>query len=186
MRRPDFSETTSLAGSLLLAHPSLRDPNFHHSVVLLSAHDDDGAMGVVLNRPVGKTLGQVSEAFADGPLAAVPLYKGGPVQPDQVILCGWRFTGDDNTFRLHFGLLPDRAAELAAEEGMHLRAFLGYSGWSGGQLENELRLETWVVSPIPSNLMSFSQDDGLWRGILGELNHEWKLLADEPEDPSQN
>ena len=186
MRRQDFTPTTSLAGSLLLAHPRLRDPNFHRSVVLLSAHDDDGAMGVVLNRPLGKSLGDLSDVFANGPLAQVPIYRGGPVQPEQVILCGWRFTGDDNTFRLHFGLLPERAEALMIEEGLHLRAFLGYSGWSGGQLENELRMDTWVVSPIPANLMNFSQDEALWRGILGELNHQWKLLADDPEDPSVN
>lgn len=186
MRRMEMTTTTSLAGSLLLAHPGLRDPNFRHSVILLSAHDGDGAMGVVLNRPLGQTLGGLSELFADGPLSDVPVYAGGPVQAKQVVICGWRFTGLDNTFRLHFGLLPDKAAALRADEGMHLRAFLGYSGWSAGQLENELRQDTWVVSPIPSNLMDFSQDDGLWRGILGELNHEWKLLADEPEDPSAN
>lgn len=186
MRRPETSATTSLAGSLLLAHPRLRDPNFRRSVILLSAHDEDGAMGVVLNRPLGQTLGQLSELFAAGPLANVPVYTGGPVQTKQVIICGWRFSGDDNTFRLHFGLLPDRAEALLAEEGTHLRAFLGHSGWSGGQLESELRTDTWVVSPIPSNFMTFSQDDGLWRGILRELNHEWKVLADEPDDPTVN
>jgi putative transcriptional regulator len=186
MRRIETSSTTSLAGSLLLAHPSLRDPNFRRSVVLLSAHDDGGAMGVVLNRPLNQTLGELGDVFANGPLAKVPLYSGGPVQPKQVIICGWRFTGLDNTFRLHFGVLPEKAEALLAEEGTHLRAFLGYSGWTGGQLENELMHDTWVVSPIPANLMAFSQDDALWRGILGELNHQWKVLADEPDDPSVN
>ncbi len=186
MRRTDPTAGTSLAGSLLLAHPSLRDPNFRRSVVLLSAHDEDGAMGVVINRPIGKTLAELGDLFTDGPLAKVPVYAGGPVQAEQVILCGWRFTGLDNTFRLHFGLMPEKAEALLAEEGTHLRAFLGYSGWSGGQLENELRQDTWVVSAIPANFMSFSQDDGLWRGLLGGLNHQWKLLADEPDDPSVN
>jgi putative transcriptional regulator len=186
MRRSEPSPPISLAGSLLLAHPRLRDPNFRRSVVLLSAHDEEGAMGVVLNRPLGQTLGELSDLFADGPLAKVPLFAGGPVQPKQVVICGWRFTGLDNSFRLHFGLLPDKAAALQAEEGLQVCAFLGYSGWSAGQLENELRQDTWVVSAIPANFMTMSQDDALWRGILGELNHEWKLLAEEPEDPSVN
>lgn len=186
MRRMEISVPTRLAGSLLLAHPALRDPNFRRAVILLSAHDEDGAMGVVLNRPLGRSLGELSPLFAEGPLARVPLYAGGPVQSKQVVICGWRFHGLDNAFRLHFGLPPERAAELQAEDGLHLRAFLGYSGWSGGQLETELRRDTWVVSPIPANLMTFTQDDGLWRGILRELNHEWKVLADEPDDPSAN
>jgi putative transcriptional regulator len=186
MRRSVPSTSTSLAGSLLLAHPSLRDPNFRRSVILLSSHDDDGAMGVVINRPLGQKLGELGDIFATGPLATVPLFAGGPVQPKQVLLCGWQFTGLDNTFRLHFGLLPEQAEALQAEEGVQLRAFLGYSGWSGGQLENELRQDTWVVSAIPANFMTFTQDDSLWRGLLGGLNHQWKVLADEPEDPSLN
>jgi putative transcriptional regulator len=186
MRRRSTSQTGTLAGSLLLAHPALRDPNFKRAVVLLSAHDGEGAMGVVLNRPLEKTLGDLGETFALGPLAGVPVFSGGPVQTEQLILCAWRVHPDGDGFRLFFGIEPDKAIELQAEEGMHLRAFLGYSGWSGGQLEGELKQNTWVVSPIPSNLMEFGHDEGLWRGILTDLNHEWKLLADEPEDPSVN
>ena len=125
MRRSDLPATTSLAGSILLAHPTLRDPNFRRSVVLLSAHDEEGAMGVVVNRPLQQTLADLDEAFGTSGLAKVPVYAGGPVQAKQVILCGWRFTGLDNTFRLHFGLMPERAEELMREEGLQLRAFLG-------------------------------------------------------------
>ena len=64
--------TLNLAGSLLLAHPAMRDPNFHRAVVLLSSHGDDGAMGVVLNRPLGKHLGDLNAQFAASPLAGVP------------------------------------------------------------------------------------------------------------------
>ena len=71
-----------LAGSLLLAHPAMRDPNFRRSVVLLSAHGDDGAMGVVLNRPLGKQLGDLNAQFAASAIAGVPVYKGGPVQTE--------------------------------------------------------------------------------------------------------
>lgn len=176
----------SLAGSLLLAHPALRDPNFKRAVVLLSAHDGDGAMGVVLNRPLHKTLGDLGDAFTFSPLSSVPVYSGGPVQNEQLILCAWRVNPEGDGFRLFFGIEPDKALELQAEDGVHLRAFLGYSGWSGGQLEGELQQNTWVISAIPSNLMDFGHDEALWRGILTDLNHEWKLLADEPEDPSAN
>jgi putative transcriptional regulator len=186
MRERHRVKPASLAGSLLLAHPALRDPNFRRAVVLLSAHGDDGTMGVVLNRPTTKRLSDLDSSFALGALASVPVYSGGPVQPEQLVICAWRIRPDGDGFQLFFGIEPARAVELSAEEGMHLRAFLGYSGWAEGQLENELRHQTWVVSPIPSNLMSFTQDETLWRGILTDLNHEWKLLVDEPDDPSGN
>src|ERR1041385_4734972 len=94
----------TLAGSLLLAHPAMRDPNFRHSVVLMSAHNAEGAMGVVLNRPLGKRLGELSGDFALGPLAGVPLFKGGPVQTDQLVLVAWQVHPEG--FRLHFGVDP--------------------------------------------------------------------------------
>src|SRR5471032_3363970 len=121
----------SLAGSLLLAHPALSDPNFRHTVILMSAHNSEGAMGVVLNRPFGQRLGELNGEFSLGPLASVPVFRGGPVQTEQLVLAAWQT--HDEGFKLYFGIEPEKAAQLATEEGMHLRAFLGYSGWTGGQ-----------------------------------------------------
>lgn len=174
----------TLAGSLLLAHPAMRDPNFRHSVVLMSAHNAEGAMGVVLNRPLGKRLGELSGDFALGPLASVPLYKGGPVQTDQLVLVAWQTHPDG--FRLHFGVDPDRARQLLDEEGTHLRGFLGYSGWSAGQLENEMKMRTWIVADVPEDLLTQTQDESLWRTVLAREGAEWKLLANEPDHPELN
>ena len=181
-RRKVSRET--LAGSLLLAHPAMRDPNFRHSVVLMSAHNAEGAMGVVLNRPLGKRLGELSGDFALGPLASVPLFQGGPVQTEQLVLAAWQ-TRDDG-FRLHFGIEPDKATLLLSEEGTHVRGFLGYSGWSAGQLENEMRLRTWVVVDVPEDLLTQTQDESLWRTVLGRAGAQWRLLANEPENPEEN
>ena len=174
----------TLAGSLLLAHPAMKDPNFRRSVVLMSAHNAEGAMGVVLNRPLGKRLGELSGEFALGRLASVPLYTGGPVQNDQLVLAAWQTRADG--FRLHFGIEPDRAIALLDEEGTHVRGFLGYSGWSAGQLENEMKLRTWIVADVPEDLLTHTQDDTLWRTVLGREGAEWRLLADEPERPELN
>lgn len=174
----------TLAGSLLLAHPAMKDPNFRRSVVLMSAHGADGAMGVVLNRPLGKRLGELSGDFALGPLASVPLFNGGPVQTEQLVLAAWQ-TRDDG-FRLHFGIEPDKAIQLLDEEGTHVRGFLGYSGWSAGQLEKEMKQQTWVVVEVPEDLLTQSQDESLWRTVLGREGGEWRLLAGEPEDPTAN
>ncbi|HUR58307.1 MAG TPA: YqgE/AlgH family protein [Opitutaceae bacterium] len=181
-RRKTTRET--MAGSLLLAHPSMRDPNFRRSVVLMSAHNAEGAMGVVLNRPLGKRLGEMSGDFALGPLGKVPLFNGGPVQTEQLVLAAWQ-TRDDG-FRLHFGVEPDKAIQLLEEEGTHVRGFLGYSGWSAGQLENEMKMRTWIVADVPEDLLTHSQDDSLWRTVLGREGAEWRLLANEPEKPEQN
>lgn len=180
------SETTreSLAGSLLLAHPALRDPNFRRAVVLMSVHNDEGAMGVVLNRPLKQHLGELNGEFALGALASVPLYSGGPVQTEQLLLVAWQPQADG--FRLHFGLEPERASVLVAEEGVHLRAFLGYSGWGGGQLEKELKQNTWVVTGVPPGILTGADDAAMWRAVLGNLGEEWRLLAEEPEDTSLN
>jgi putative transcriptional regulator len=177
-------EKESFAGSLLLAHPTLRDPNFRRAVVLMSVHNADGAMGVVLNRPLGKRLGELNGEFALGALAGVPLFVGGPVQTEQLLLVAWQ--NQEDGFRLHFGIEPDRAGQLAMEEGTELRAFLGYSGWSSGQLEKELKHETWIISDVPADLLTHKQDQQLWRLVLGALGEEWRLLADEPEDTSLN
>lgn len=181
-RRKATKET--LAGSLLLAHPAMRDPNFRRSVVLMSVHNAEGAMGVVLNRPLGKRLGELSGEFALSRLAAIPLFKGGPVQNEQLVLAAWQTRSDG--FRMHFGVEPDRALQLMDEEGTHVRGFLGYSGWTAGQLETEMRANTWVVADVPEDLLTHTQDDTLWRTVLGREGAEWRLLAGEPEDPQVN
>ncbi len=178
------SRSKSLAGSLLLAHPALRDPNFRRSVILMSVHNGEGAMGMVMNRPLGRRLGDLHAEFSLGPLAGVPVFQGGPVQTEQLILAAWQ-TRDDG-FKLHLGIEPDKAVELSREEGVHVRAFLGYSGWSAGQLENELKQDTWVVAAVPGDLMSHPQDEALWRTVLGNVSLDWRLRMNEPEDTSLN
>jgi putative transcriptional regulator len=184
MRAHRKPSSDSLAGSLLLSHPSLRDSNFRRTVVLMTAHGPDGAMGVIVNRPLDKRLGELNGDFALGPLAGVPLFAGGPVQTEQLILAGWR--AQPHGFQLHMGIDPEKALMLAGEEGTQLRAFMGYSGWSAGQLEKELAAEAWVVVEAPSDLFSQPADEALWRVFLGREGAEWRLMANEPDDPGEN
>lgn len=184
MRERRHAHKESLAGSLLLAHPALKDPNFRRAVILMSVHNAEGAMGVVLNRPMRKRLGELNGDFALGTLASVPIFSGGPVQTEQLLLVAWQPQPDG--FRLHFGVEPDRAMQLATEEGTQLRAFLGYSGWGAGQLEGELKQNTWVVADVPEGLLAHGASDAMWRSVLCGVSEEWRLLADEPEDTSLN
>jgi len=185
MRERTRKTAESLAGSLLLAHPvALRDPNFFRTVILMSTHGEDGAMGVVLNRPLGKRLGELKGDFALGPLSATPIFTGGPVETGQLILAAWQSRED--SFQLHFGIDPEKAAQMLAEESTCLRAYLGYSGWSKGQLESELACGAWIVATPPADLFERPMHESLWRGLLSEEGDEWRLLIDAPEEPDKN
>ncbi len=178
---------SNLVGSLLLAHPGLEDPNFRRAVILLSAHSgDEGAMGVILNRPLNQTLGEYDGSLVYSDLANVPLYEGGPVQAGQMILSAWSWSEEKKIFRLFFGIDAEKAKELRDDQNMELRAFLGYSGWGKSQLEGELAQNTWVLANINSDVLHGLEDDDLWRTILSEVSLEMKLLADFPDDPSRN
>ncbi len=180
--------TDSLAGSLLLAHPAMQDPNFHRAVVLLSAHDEEGALGVVLNRPMDQHLSELDDSFDVSGLAEVPIYAGGPVRTDRLLICAISMYSDGAGLRLHFGLEPNAAESLKNEHGdaIDIRAFLGHSGWGAGQLENELTRNTWAVSEIPGDLLERDPDDSLWRGVISMVSPEWRLLAEAPEHPENN
>lgn len=184
--RPRQSRSDSLAGHLLLAHPVMKDPNFSRAVILMSAHDADGALGVVINRPLGRRLVDLSPDFSFGPLASVPLYGGGPVEKEKLILAGWRWQGNENGFELQFGLDPERAAVLLADPRATVRGFLGYAGWGKGQLDHEMESHTWFVAGPADYNLTAEEGPALWRMILGSLDPELKLLADEPDDPTLN
>jgi len=184
MNSPRRSREKSLAGALLLAHPSLKESTFHRTVVLMSAHSEEGAMGVVLNRPMGKRLAELQGDFALGALASVPLCDGGPVEKKQLVLVAWET--QENGFRLHFGIEPGQAERLREDDAAKLRAYVGYSGWSGGQLESEIERNTWIVVTAPPDLFDLPMDGSLWRKLLAQLGAEWRLLAEEPDETGQN
>jgi putative transcriptional regulator len=186
--RTTRTEFPSVAGSLLLAHPDLEDGNFRRAVVLISAHSEgDGALGIIVNRPLEQTLGEAHGEFAYGPLANVKLYCGGPVAKEQMLLSAWRWNLETGVFRLHFGISAEKAAELLENEpGTEVRGFLGYAGWTGGQLENELQQKSWVLAPIDSPDFQENEGDGLWKNLLARVKPDLLLGADAPEDPSVN
>lgn len=177
-----------LGGHLLLAHPGIGDPHFFRSVVLLTAHTpEDGAVGIVINRPMDAVLGEHVPDFAFGPLAQVRLYEGGPVQPDQLLLVGWRWVARQCAFELHFGISEEKAAELLREHPeFELRGFFGYAGWSAGQLEDELEAGGWAVLPLSDTRLADAPPETLWHSYALEAMPEWALAAEAPEDPSVN
>ena len=180
-----------LAGSLLLAHPTLNEGIFRRSVILLPAHDENGSMGIVLNQPLHKRIGEIASEFALGPLSDVPIFSGGPVASDSLMFCAWRMHEHGIGFQLMFGIDPEKAMALQYEQGMRLRAFYGYAGWDAGQLERELRQNAWIVMPLLPDLLeetdaNAADGPALWRNILGKLGPRWRVIAGEPDDPRMN
>lgn len=175
------------AGTLLLAHPTLLDPNFRKSVILLSAHSrEEGSIGVIVNRPTGKRLGEYDQALANSSLGEVPLFTGGPVAPDELILSAWKWDSEAGIFKLYFGIDEAKAQALVAEDpDFQLRGFLGHAGWGEGQLDAELAQGAWVPS---ASLPILKNGPGKidWHDLLCAERPELRLLADAPSDPSLN
>lgn len=185
--RGQDGEELHLAGSLLVAHPSLLDSHFKRTVILLTAHSaEEGSLGVIVNRPLHQTLGQYDSELAGSEFADVPLYEGGPVGSDQMILVAWKWSSEDGTFKLYFGIDEAKARQILQDDPeFELRGFIGHSGWDEGQLEGEIEVDSWVVSPLSPDL---EDKEGLdvWRSILSQQGPEMQLLAEEPDDLSMN
>lgn len=176
----------SLAGSLLIAHPAMLDPNFRQTVILLSSHSpENGGMGVVINHPLNKTMQEMDSKFALSPLANVPIYLGGPIAHDAILLVAWEWLEHNSIFKLHFGISEEQGIELLkGKSSIEMRAFLGHTKWLRGQLEGELHYRTWFLSSV-KNLLAQQDDTKVWQTILTKIKPELLFLVD-PEDPSLN
>jgi putative transcriptional regulator len=180
----------SLRGKLILASPVLKDPNFIRTVVLIAEHTDDGAMGLVLNRPAATT---VSEAVPDLAWLAEgdeQVYVGGPVAETAVIVLA-EFERPELAGALvesDLGFIGADADDPERLDGAIRRArvFAGHAGWGPGQLEDELAEEAWIVEP-PTREEIFTEDaEGLWAAVLRRKGRRYALLSTMPLDPSLN
>jgi len=163
----------SLAGSLLVAHPNMLDPNFRRAVLFISAHDtEDGALGVILNRPLDKQVADlVNEAPPEG-LGDIPVFLGGPVGKNQLMFAAFEWQ-KGHGLKLNHNVGVDEAHQLVDEDPTSIRAFVGYAGWSAGQLEAEMKQQAWILQKLCFEIM---------RG----LGPWYKMLAAAPDDPSLN
>jgi putative transcriptional regulator len=181
---------TPLRGQLLIASPALFDPNFRRTVVLVTEHGDEGAMGLVLNRPsetaVSEGAPPLQALVEEGDL----VHFGGPVEPAAVTVLA-EFDDPDEAAAI---VLDDigfvRAdAELDDLPGATRRArvFAGYCGWSPGQLEAELEGDdSWIVeTPRPDDVFAVGTDD-LWSDVLRRKGGQFAIVALMPFDPSVN
>jgi|LakMenEpi03Aug12_release.lakeMendotaPanAssembly.Ray.scaffolds.fasta_scaffold216860_2 putative transcriptional regulator len=179
----------SLQGRLLIATPTLGDPNFAGAVVLIAEHDAQGAMGLVLNRPLDVTVADAVPILSGFVAHNEPVHQGGPVQPEAVLALG-DFVDGNRSAAIAFGsvgFLPADADEtLDPATVIRARVFAGYAGWGAGQLEGELDEEAWVVVPAQIDDCFTERPEELWRQALRRHGGQLAVFALQPDDPSLN
>jgi putative transcriptional regulator len=178
----------SLRGKLLVAAPNLLDPNFARTVVLIAEHTDEGAMGLVLNRPSDTSVADAVpelEAIAGDELVHV----GGPVAPASVVILG-DYDDPDDAGLLVAGSIGLPSADSDLDElfvaTSRMRIFAGHAGWGPGQLDSEMEREDWIMAPAAPDEVFTNDADGLWSTVLARKGGQFAIVARMPLDPSLN
>lgn len=179
----------SLRGHLLVAGPDLRDPNFRRTVVLVGEHGEEGAMGIVLNRPSPVTVGDAVPPLAELVDEGEVVHVGGPVQPQAIVVLG-DFVDVEQAASIVVGSVGFLPGEIEGAEDVpdltRARVYAGYAGWGAGQLESELAESSWIVAPAQPDDVFTSDPDGLWGEVLRRKGGPFAILATMPFDPSVN
>jgi len=179
----------SLRSQLLVASPQLLDPNFARTVVLITEHNDEGAMGVVLNRPAATSVADAAPELEGLVPPGDDVYVGGPVQPSSVIVLAEFGEPAENAVPV-FGPVAFVGAGTDPDELAgnitRARVFAGFAGWTKDQLESELERDDWFLEPAkPDDVFCIAPDD-LWSEVLERKGGEYALVARMPLDPSLN
>src|ERR1700758_3846229 len=181
----DEGISRNFAGSLLVAHPNMVDPNFRRTVLFVSEHEpNEGALGVIINRPLDR---QVTDLVTDTPptgLADVPVFLGGPVGKNQLMFAAFEWTKDDGLTLTH-NVAVEKATAAAGGKNL-ICAFVGYAGWGAGQLESEVKQKAWLLQKANPSLLKLDRLPNLWFDIMCSLGPWYKMLAAAPDDPSLN
>lgn len=178
----------TLRGNLLISGGGLFDANFRHTVVLIGSHDERGAVGVILNRPLDVTVAQAVPALAGLVGPTEPLFQGGPVAPTEAVLLVDVATAgllDVPVLETIGFLTGDVPAELSGDI-RRARVFLGHAGWGPGQLEAELEAGGWIVEPARPEDVFTAEPGGLWATVLQRKGAPYAALARIPFDPRVN
>jgi putative transcriptional regulator len=179
----------SVRGQLLVAGPGLLDPNFWRTVVLIVEHTEEGALGLVLNRPSETSVGEAVPLLNELLDPAERLFIGGPVQPSSVIVLA-RFEDPTDAALVAFddvGVLGTGPSTEELPAGVTAgRAFLGHAGWGPGQLDDELERGDWILEPARVEDAFADEAPSLWSEVLTRKGGSYALLARMPADPSMN
>jgi len=181
----------SLQGHFLVASPQLADPNFYKSVVLMIKHDDEGAFGLILNRPTENTIREVWKMVAEEEIESQqPIFLGGPVAGPLVALHRVKSAAEAEVLPgLYFAAHKDKLQKVIGQSSKPFRFFTGYAGWAGGQLEGELKAGGWLTIKVKKDLI-FHKGDDLWERVVATIGADFLGQAIKPkhvpENPSLN
>lgn len=180
----------SLKGQLLLDNGRLHGSFFHRTVLLICQHDQDGAFGLVLNRSSRSKVGEALAANLPEQLKTQEIFLGGPVQPQALsYLHSDVFLPDANVMpNLNLDHSLDDLVELgdSFSSTQRIKVFAGYSGWSPGQLDDEMKRDTWLTHPASIELVFQESPEALWGSILRQKGWQYRLIAEQPGDLSEN
>lgn len=184
------TELSPRPGMLLIAPPMLEDPNFRRSVVLLCEHGDEGSFGLILNRPLDLHLSDVLEDIV---VYDDTINLGGPVHRNTLHFLHRYEDALPNAVTLpngvqwggHFDTLRT-LMERGAIEPHDLRFFVGYAGWSPGQLETEIETGGWILTEATDDAVFAEDPSTLWRAVLRQMGGQYAVLANFPDDPRMN
>jgi putative transcriptional regulator len=193
---PDHTASSVQVGDLLVAAPALVDPNFERSVVLVLDIDEDGALGVILNRPSTVPVGEILPGWSRLAQAPDVLFQGGPVATDSALGVGASTTYglDPNAEPVGFRRLYDDVGivdldtptEIAGPMLTRLRIFAGYAGWGEEQLRDEIASGSWYVVPSTAADLFGADPEGLWMRVLRRQPGELAWVSTRPHDPTLN
>jgi putative transcriptional regulator len=186
-----MSSSDSLTGRLLVATPLLRDPNFDRAVVLVLSHDDDGALGVVVNRPTTVLVTDILPNWQPVVSAPEVVFQGGPVSLDSALGLVAMIDGAEplgvRRVSGRVGVVDlDTPPEVVQPGVVAMRVFAGYAGWSPEQLENEIAEGSWYVVESQTDDAFSGDADDLWKAVLRRQDGPLALMATFPTDPSLN
>jgi putative transcriptional regulator len=183
----DEPSSRSLAGSLLVAHPSMLDPNFRRTVLFISEHDPgEGALGVIINRPLDRQVADLVTETPPEDLAEVPVFLGGPVGKNQLMFAAfeWHKSGG---LKLNQKVGSKETSDAVDQTKIiTVCAFVGYAGWGAGQLESEMKQKAWLRQKANPSVLKLERLPNLWFDIMRSLGPWYKMLAAAPDDPSLN
>jgi len=201
MSEPDGSPRW-LSGHFLVSDFDLVDPNFQRAVILLIDHDEEGAFGLVVNRPSPFTLGEVVDGMDDLPAASIPVYVGGPVQQSALFVLHEEppqgVGGDDAVEQPVVGVsfepatqplmdwLKGEWGEIPEAERPAVRVYVGYSGWAAGQLEGELAADAWVVLQATREIVFHPDPSSSWAEALARTGPLYQIILQTGFKPSMN
>jgi putative transcriptional regulator len=177
----DTAGTESLAGQLLIAAPTIGDPRFAHTVILIIRHDKNGAFGVVINRPVGeRSISSLLEATGDSDpdaMGSVQVFAGGPVQPGLGFVVHSAEYHREETIDVDSRVAMTASRQIVRDIGHNqgpkksLFAF-GYAGWAPAQLEGEIARHDWFTTPEEPKLIFDDERDNLWEDAMAHRTRE--------------